>query len=189
MDSEDDLVFKATDTTTGQIVGLSHWFVGKIELPKYDPFAKDKDTVDDRSAMGIIAKPVSEGDPFDFYDVFQRPIQNAWIYFIRGKRHVRQFHPWTAFALRSDYDPDLRRVAVLPEYQRRGIASRLLQWGVDKADEDKLVSWLNARPAGQRLYEKVGWEVVRVIPFDIRGFKVAPNVSMLRLPQPRSNTR
>ena len=61
---------------------------------------------------------------------------------------------------------NLRTLAVAPEYQGRGIGSRLLQWGVEAARADAA-----ARPAGEvtglyavstqaglRVYQKAGWE-------------------------------
>ena len=76
---------------------------------------------------------------------------------------------------------------VRPDYQRRGIGQKLLQWGIDVADRENIVSWLFARPAGSRLYEKNGWKAVDNIAVDVPGLDVAPTISMLRLPEPRDS--
>ena len=77
---------------------------------------------------------------------------------------------------------DLRRVATLLDYQRRGIGSRLLQWGVDVADNEGLYAWLHARPAGLRMYAKAGWTPVVSFEFSIPGIEVGPVTSMIRKP-------
>ena len=55
--------------------------------------------------------------------------------------------------------------------------------GVERADEEKLLGWLNARPAGYQLYERAGWEEVSVTEISVPGLEVAPLVSMLRKPR------
>lgn len=79
---------------------------------------------------------------------------------------------------------DLRRMMVHPDHQRKGIAQKMLQWGMDLADREKIVGWLFARPAGSRLYEKNGWKAVTSTEVDVPDIKVAPVVSMLRVPRP-----
>ena len=93
--SDQDFVFKVVDTQTGQIVGHSHWFIGYIDLPKVDPFAKQEGGADgmevggakSSAAMMKVKAPTAE-DSLDFYATFQRPVRNAYIYFIRGKKHI-----------------------------------------------------------------------------------------------------
>ena len=75
-------------------------------------------------------------------------------------------------------------MAVHPDHQKKGIGQRLLQWGMDLADREKIVAWLFARPAAARLYEKNGWKAVDTIPVDVPDMEIAPLVSMLRKPQP-----
>jgi len=82
---------------------------------------------------------------------------------------------------------DLHRLIVDPSYQRQGIGQNLLNWGVEVADRENLVSWLFSRPAGSRLYEKNGWKAIQTTEFEIPDddLQVAPIVSMLRLPRSR----
>ena len=94
--------------TEEKIVGMAHWTVGYINLPKVDPFEQQTvaslapATTDEPSteatpleesiATGaeIIAdsKPESDTQPFDFYTVCQKPVRNTYISQIRGKKHV-----------------------------------------------------------------------------------------------------
>jgi GNAT superfamily N-acetyltransferase len=78
---------------------------------------------------------------------------------------------------------------VHPSYQRQGIGQRLLDWGVETAERENVVSWLFARPAGSRLYERNGWRPIQTtdvdVPEDDEDLHVAPIVSMLRVPRGR----
>ena len=78
---------------------------------------------------------------------------------------------------------DLHRIAIHPDYQRRGIASQLLQWGLDRADSEKLVSYLNARSQARRLYEKGGFTVVERVPMPVPGLEVSDMLIMVRQAQ------
>jgi len=55
-------------------------------------------------------------------------------------------------------------LGVVEEYERRGIASQLLVWGLDKADEEDRVVYLASSPPGVRLYMRHGFEVVHDEP-------------------------
>ena len=48
-------------------------------------------------------------------------------------------------------------LVVLPEWQRKGIGRRLLEWGLEYADREALESWIDASPEGLELYKKLGW--------------------------------
>lgn len=51
-------------------------------------------------------------------------------------------------------------LGVEEEYERRGVASRLLKWGLDKADEEDRPVYLDSSPPGKALYAKHGFEVI-----------------------------
>lgn len=51
-------------------------------------------------------------------------------------------------------------MGVLPEYQRRGLASALLQEGIVRAGADGLPLYLESSPEGAKLYPKHGFEKV-----------------------------
>jgi predicted acetyltransferase len=47
-----------------------------------------------------------------------------------------------------------------PEFNGRGLASKLLKWGLSRADEDKTMVFLVSTPQGRRLYERYGFGAV-----------------------------
>ncbi|PYI11678.1 hypothetical protein BO78DRAFT_303362 [Aspergillus sclerotiicarbonarius CBS 121057] len=48
-----------------------------------------------------------------------------------------------------------------PEFNGRGIGSRLLRWGLDRADTAGVETFLASTPQGRGLYERYGLRVVR----------------------------
>ncbi|KAF4264246.1 hypothetical protein CNMCM8714_007639 [Aspergillus fumigatus] len=54
----------------------------------------------------------------------------------------------------------LEMLGTRPEYAGQGLASKLLRWGLERADEVGLETYLSASPAGRPLYEKFGFRVV-----------------------------
>ncbi|KAF7170549.1 hypothetical protein CNMCM6106_005183 [Aspergillus hiratsukae] len=55
---------------------------------------------------------------------------------------------------------DVEMLGTQPGYHGRGLASRLLRWGLERADEVGLETYLSSSPAGRPLYEKYGFRVV-----------------------------
>lgn len=53
---------------------------------------------------------------------------------------------------------DLEILGVHPSYQGQGLASKLLKWGLARADEERVETYLSSSPEGKRLYEKNGFE-------------------------------
>ncbi|KAF7182945.1 hypothetical protein CNMCM7691_002689 [Aspergillus felis] len=54
----------------------------------------------------------------------------------------------------------LEMLGTSPAYHGRGLASRLLRWGLERADEEGLETYLSASPSGRPLYEKYGFRLV-----------------------------
>ena len=46
-----------------------------------------------------------------------------------------------------------------PDHHRKGIASLLLEWGKQRADELQTKIWLSSTPQAVPAYEKNGWEI------------------------------
>lgn len=46
-------------------------------------------------------------------------------------------------------------------FRRRGVASRLVRWGMDQCSRLAIPAYLEASQEGKRLYESLGWQVLR----------------------------
>jgi GNAT superfamily N-acetyltransferase len=58
----------------------------------------------------------------------------------------------------------LELVAARPDYQGKGAAGQLLRWGLERADEDGVETFLEASPDGRPIYEHFGfWERDRLV--------------------------
>ncbi|CAI6333311.1 unnamed protein product [Periconia digitata] len=57
-----------------------------------------------------------------------------------------------------------------PKYQKRGAASALLKWGLQRADELGLPTYLESSPIGQPLYKKHGFKDVGSVDVDLTPF-------------------
>ncbi|KAF5012255.1 hypothetical protein FDECE_1636 [Fusarium decemcellulare] len=53
-------------------------------------------------------------------------------------------------------------IAVDPKYQGRGVARKLVEWGMAKATEEGVPIELSATPAGSALYSKLGFKKIGV---------------------------
>ena len=158
-----------------ELVGLSQWYVGYLVVPKVDPFALcdvggELKGVPAGSSFVIPDVPKLEDAKADPYSEILRKSGNSYVAAIRGKKHVY-----------------LRRMMVHPEHQRQGIGQVLLQWGLDLADKQKIVTWLFSRPAARRMYENAGFKVIATTEIEVDDMDVPPGVSMLRQPQARGS--
>jgi GNAT superfamily N-acetyltransferase len=52
---------------------------------------------------------------------------------------------------------DLEVLATNSDYQKKGLGSKLIEWGIEKADAEGLESYLDAAKGAQRIYEKYGY--------------------------------
>jgi GNAT superfamily N-acetyltransferase len=191
----DHHLFKAVHDPTGEVVGMAQWKAPwYLQVEKVDPFATAQDGANgdlNAAALGSSVKELPRDDPSRAAGVasFQdsrRQVRNAYITHIRGKKHVCELSPKRGQEKlnSANRSPVLGRLGVLPEHQKRGIASRLMQWGTDFADDNGLAAFLNGRPEAVRLYEKFGFKTVYVTHFKFDDLEVAPVASMLRLPVP-----
>jgi GNAT superfamily N-acetyltransferase len=58
-------------------------------------------------------------------------------------------------------------LAVDPAFGRRGLGARLLKWGLDRADGERVITFISSSPTGRGLYEKHGCRALnnyQVIP-------------------------
>ena len=57
----------------------------------------------------------------------------------------------------------LSLLCVHKDYQRQGVGTRLVQWGLDKASELGLPAHLEASPSGALLYPKLGFHRIETL--------------------------
>lgn len=57
----------------------------------------------------------------------------------------------------ADGNTDLNIIFTHPEHQRKGIGRAMMDWGLAKADQLGLESWLDASAFGFPLYQSVGF--------------------------------
>ncbi|KAF2717253.1 hypothetical protein K431DRAFT_196001, partial [Polychaeton citri CBS 116435] len=56
-------------------------------------------------------------------------------------------------------------------YRKQGAGSMLIDWGVNKAKQDRVPAYLEASSAGKPVYERCGFEQVgETIPWDCRPY-------------------
>jgi N-acetylglutamate synthase-like GNAT family acetyltransferase len=60
-------------------------------------------------------------------------------------------------------------LGVSPKWQRTGIGKRLLQWGIDRCEEEQVSAALVSTEVGKPLYEKMGFREVNEVPCDKSG--------------------
>jgi GNAT superfamily N-acetyltransferase len=63
-------------------------------------------------------------------------------------------------------------LATHPKYQGRGAARLLIQWGLDLASKAGVEAYLEATAAGKPVYQKFGFESVKVVQFDLNKYGV-----------------
>ncbi|KAJ5544040.1 hypothetical protein N7513_003314 [Penicillium frequentans] len=71
---------------------------------------------------------------------------------VRGPQPIEKWH--------------LQFLGVSPRFQRRGVGKELLQWGIDKADQEHTPIYLEATSFGQPLYESFGFVLIDWMTLD-----------------------
>ncbi|KAL2826695.1 acyl-CoA N-acyltransferase [Aspergillus cavernicola] len=77
----------------------------------------------------------------------------------------------------------LDMLVIDPEFGRQGLGAQLLKWGLDRADEKRVVTFISSSPAARALYEKHGCRVLNkyeVIPDHWQSTMVRPVRGMRR---------
>ncbi|KAI7715111.1 hypothetical protein KC353_g6337, partial [Hortaea werneckii] len=83
----------------------------------------------------------------------------------------------------------LEIIATHPQYRGRGAGSMMINWGLERADQDNVEAYLEASPEAVSLYEKLGFENVASTDTWIQNDRVKGewyrNVFMIRPAQGR----
>lgn len=78
-------------------------------------------------------------------------------------------------------------LAVRPEYQRKGLGSKLLEPVLEQVDKEQKSTYIEASKKGLGLYLKHGWKEIDELLVDQRpygGTTVERTAMMMREPQP-----
>ncbi|KAB8235719.1 GNAT family N-acetyltransferase [Aspergillus alliaceus] len=133
---------KAVDNESGSIVGWSWWSIYR------DAETHIKATED--ALKKSTTPPPGSRCPQAYVD-YRRMVVQKREKWIGGK----------AVAI-------LQVLVVLPEYQGRGIGTKLLMTGVQEAKDLRLPAWLEASPAGYAVYKNCGFhDVGESLDFDL----------------------
>jgi GNAT superfamily N-acetyltransferase len=122
---------KVTDAETGEVVGGCRWHVHET-----NPYVGEKATA--RFVVPFSSDPTEK----EFASLVLGQILNP-----RAERYAKAH-------------THLHICFVHPDHRRRGVGALLMSWGVKKADEMRVESFLEGTPMGRHLYEKFGFVVV-----------------------------
>ncbi|KAH6964378.1 acyl-CoA N-acyltransferase [Fusarium avenaceum] len=74
-------------------------------------------------------------------------------------------------------------LGVSPKCQRTGIGKKLLQWGIDRSEEEQVSAALVSTEVGKPLYEKMGFREVSDIPRDKSGNHIPLMIRSIEKPK------
>ncbi|KAI9761420.1 MAG: hypothetical protein M4579_001070 [Chaenotheca gracillima] len=157
--SQDSPMAKLYDAQTGEIASYCHW------TKKEGDFEVEK-----RTPKSLTAWP--EGVNKALMDQFFEAIYAKTEELMSGRPHFL-----------------LSILVTNPKYQKRGAASRLLDWGVAQADAAGIPAYLEATPGAVGLYKSRGFEETGRVDFDLGDFGGHGDYSMIAMlrPFPGSN--
>lgn len=135
----------AKDTVSGEIVGIARW-----EVVEHPP--KTKEEMDAKFEDAVKARqdePPVAGANEDLNRAFFRTNLYCEMEITPGEPHLT-----------------LQVLAIRQNQQRRGIGTMLLKHILEKADRLRLPVYLDSGVSGKPLYERFGFQVVRVMPLN-----------------------
>ncbi|KAL4739960.1 acyl-CoA N-acyltransferase [Aspergillus similis] len=157
--------FKAVHSATGKLVGLTRWAV----------YAEDQPV--EKSVEEAVEARLSTDIPERRDDV-ARAIYTA---VELGKREFLGVgtieNNENGIMLRKRVE--LEALLVHPDYQRKGIAKRLLAWGIEEAERLGIDTWLEATEQGRPVYEKSGFQPLREVKVVCEGVGESPVTFMI----------
>ncbi|KAJ5770677.1 GNAT family acetyltransferase [Penicillium nucicola] len=158
-------ILAGVNSNTGDIVAYSRW-----HIPAIYEVERAGDTILSNDA--------------------QAQMQNMWAYAPKLNKGTYTFYEEMIKRSRSihlkETDIVLGLLCVLPEYQRIGLGTAFLKWGIKKADASNARIYLEATMEGVPAYSKHGWKIVEEIQLDYteRGGRGSQKFAlMIREPQ------
>ncbi|OCL15212.1 acyl-CoA N-acyltransferase [Glonium stellatum] len=133
---------KVTDTATGEIVACAKWKIFDCER-----------TSQELETELELPEPLPESDV------------PAWTAFFTDLSDARREIMGT-----RPYFQVLDLLVTHADHHRRGAGSMLITWGTAQADEMGLDAYLEASEMGKPLYERHGFEDVKLLHFDLSRF-------------------
>ncbi|KAF2491930.1 acyl-CoA N-acyltransferase [Lophium mytilinum] len=115
---------------------------------KWKVFRTEKEILEELE----LPPPTSDSDP-ECWNPFMKLLSDA-------KKEIMALRPyWMLDALSTH-----------PAHHRRGAGAILTQWGLERADNEGLETYLEASTMGQPLYEKYGFRPIKTLSFDLGEF-------------------
>ena len=152
---------KAIDSNSGQIVAVSEW-----------TFALDVGKQANKDAVDPYGQPPDNwpiNGNWELRRFFERNTEKWVEQHLSGKPYIsRSLHP--PMEMHADTLLVLNILVTHPDFQHRGVATKLLNWGVEQADRLGVVMALESTPAGLEMYKRVGFREVDVIKADMKRF-------------------
>lgn len=92
------------------------------------------------------------------YNYFFSPIRSL------DQRNLQRFRE----VFKDGYDEEkegwyLLMIGVSPKHQRHGIGTSLIDWGLQRAQEESVICMLESSEAIKGLYERIGFQKVRLL--------------------------
>ena len=171
------------------IVGFVHWLTGHIAVERTVPFSMPQGAAD----SGIKDAGTNENQGRSSSSTANETLDEELQRRTRRLKHGNAIYVETRnhyiHKIRSDRHSFVRRIMVNPKYQGHGVGAKLLKVVTDDADRQRIPCWLFARPAGLKLYERVGFVTVGITSMDDPedNFVCPETHSMIRLPNKLSH--
>ena len=131
---------KAIDAATGEIMGMAKWNVYDNHLPDLNKVDEDNKNYWETKEDQAFSEAMVQ----DFLKTRNGAITRT------GGNIV-----------------SLDILAIDPQYQRKGVGSALVEWGVEKADTMKVEAVVESSVFGKGLYEKHGFEFVKDVRLEV----------------------
>ncbi|CRG89379.1 hypothetical protein PISL3812_06415 [Talaromyces islandicus] len=170
--------FKAVDTETGEIVGVSRWTIFYQDEPVTKTLEEE--------AMQAMLPALPQVRTKALY-AFRMCLERI------GRKSValpplKEGEDLNSVKMRSKR-VYLDVLAVDPSHQGQGIGKALLQWGLDEADRLGLITFLESTREGRPLYEKYGFEPTTVDTLELAPFGLEGSLThtgMVRQPKTKN---
>lgn len=145
---------KVTDSTDGRIVSYARW-----GLPRHPPATTE---ASNKELAQVDEAALPDGANARLMKAFDSAMhENREKYMDKERDYSEnQMEPKGLLTHQAKSGAVLRAIATHPDYQHRGCASMLIQWGLGLADRENARVYLEATPAGKGLYRRFGWEQI-----------------------------